>query len=89
MTTGALSVVNEIVSSAVGWSGGSSASPSPMGARSPTATQVVPCGRSAVGSSVIVAPGEPETPKARGVPLGHSRLKELVVAVTGLAEREG
>src|SRR6266508_5004407 len=43
---------------------------------------VVPWGRSAVGSSVIEPPGEPLTAKLFAVPLGHSSLNELVVAVT-------
>jgi hypothetical protein len=43
---------------------------------------VVPWGRSAVGSSVIAVPGEPLTVKVLGVPVGHSRLNELVETVT-------
>src|SRR5436190_1757285 len=44
--------------------------------------QLVAAGRSALGSSVIVALGEPLTLKLFGVPLGHSRLNELVETVT-------
>src|SRR5207247_9801896 len=44
---------------------------------------VVPSGRSAVGSSVAVEVPEPLTEKLFGVPLGHSRLNELVEKVTG------
>jgi hypothetical protein len=43
---------------------------------------VVPCGRSDVGSSVIVDPGEPETANACAEEVGHSRVNELVVALT-------
>src|SRR5256885_2259478 len=43
---------------------------------------VVPCGRSDVGSSVIVDPGEPETANVLADEVGHSRLNELVVALT-------
>src|SRR5438876_3046678 len=45
--------------------------------------QTVPSGRSLVGSSVIDEPGEPLTEKLSGVPVGHSSVNELVVAVTG------
>src|SRR5438105_302354 len=44
---------------------------------------VVPCGRSAVGSSTAWLVPEPLTEKVFGVPLGHSRLNELVEKVTG------
>src|SRR6266566_2394323 len=44
--------------------------------------QIVPCGRSAVGSSVIEEPGEPLTVKLLAVPLGHSSVNELPLAVT-------
>src|SRR2546426_8853134 len=45
--------------------------------------QTVPSGRSLVGSSVIDEPGEPLTVKLSGVPVGHSSVNELPVAVTG------
>src|SRR6266480_8138496 len=45
--------------------------------------QTVASGRSLVGSSVIDEPGEPLTEKLSGVPVGHSSVNELVVAVTG------
>src|SRR5918912_4392928 len=45
--------------------------------------QTTPSGRLLVGSSVIDEPGEPLTAKLSGVPVGHSSVKELVVAVTG------
>src|SRR5438093_8594170 len=45
--------------------------------------QTVPSGRLLVGSSVIDEPGEPLTEKPSGVPVGHSSVNELVVAVTG------
>ena len=44
---------------------------------------VVPSGRSAVGSSVADEVPEPLTAKVFAVPLGHSRLNELVEKVTG------
>src|SRR2546423_10078339 len=43
----------------------------------------VPCGRSAVGSSVAVEVPEPLTEKVLGVPFGHWRVNELVEKVTG------
>src|SRR5213078_1211456 len=45
--------------------------------------KIVPSGRSLVGSSVIDAPGEPLTEKLSGVPVGHSSVNELPLAVTG------
>src|SRR6266480_6065239 len=45
--------------------------------------QIVPSGRSLVGSSVIDEPGEPLTVKLSGVPVGHSSVNELPDAVTG------
>src|SRR2546423_10575248 len=44
--------------------------------------QVVPSGRSAVGSSVIDEPGEPLTVKLSALPVGHSSVNELPLAVT-------
>src|SRR5438105_10247677 len=44
--------------------------------------QVVPSGRSAVGSSVIEEPGEPLTVKLFALPVGHSSVNELPLAVT-------
>src|SRR2546421_13095308 len=43
---------------------------------------VVPCGRSAVGSSTAWLVPEPVTVDVLGVPLGHWRLNELVEKVT-------
>src|SRR5947207_637949 len=43
---------------------------------------VVPCGRSAVGSNTAWLVPEPLTVKVFAVPLGHSRLNELVEKVT-------
>src|SRR5438034_5245786 len=45
--------------------------------------QTVPPGRSLVGSSVIEEPGEPLTAKLFDVPVGHSSVNELPLAVTG------
>src|SRR5213078_1508442 len=45
--------------------------------------QTVPSGRSLVGSSVIDEPGEPLTLKLFAVPVGHSSVNELPLAVTG------
>src|SRR5438132_5729358 len=45
--------------------------------------QIVPSGRLLVGSSVIDEPGEPLTVKLSGVPVGHSSVNELPLAVTG------
>src|SRR5437016_3678474 len=45
--------------------------------------QTVPSGRSLVGSSVIDEPGEPLTEKLSAVPVGHSIVNELPLAVTG------
>ena len=44
--------------------------------------QTVPSGKSAVGSSVIDEPGEPLTVKLLAVPVGHSSVNELPLAVT-------
>src|SRR5438876_9313099 len=64
------------------WSGGSFESVSLTLFAIALTAHVVPSGRSAVGSSVIAEPGEPLTVKLLGVPLGHSRLNELVETVT-------
>src|SRR5213082_276968 len=45
--------------------------------------QIVPSGRSLVGSSVIDEPGEPLTVKLFAFPVGHSSVNELPLAVTG------
>jgi hypothetical protein len=42
---------------------------------------VVASGRLPAGSSVTVDPGEPLTVKGSGVPVGHSMVKELALAV--------
>src|SRR5437762_5981204 len=44
--------------------------------------QTAASGRSLVGSSVIDEPGEPLTEKLSGVPVGHSRVNELLLTVT-------
>src|SRR6266487_3752912 len=64
-------------------SGGSMESTSLIWFASTFTEQTVPSGRSLVGSSVADEPGEPLTPKLSGVPLGHSSVNELPVAVTG------
>src|ERR687885_1502595 len=65
------------------WSGGSTESRSLMLLAITVTEQIVPSGRSLVGSSVIDEPGEPLTVKLCGVPVGHSSENELVDAVTG------
>src|SRR5947208_2019499 len=64
-------------------SGGSTVSTSLIWFAITFTEQIVPSGRSLVGSSVIDEPGEPLTLKLSGVPVGHSSENELVVAVTG------
>src|SRR5215208_2512369 len=64
-------------------SGGSTESTSLIWAATALTVQVVPSGRSAVGSSVIVAPGEPLTEKLCALLVGHSRVNALPPAVTG------
>src|SRR5438093_4436312 len=64
-------------------SGGSPLSTSVMPLARTVTVQVVDAGRSKVGSSVIVEPGEPVTPYACGEPLGHSIVNELPPAFTG------
>src|ERR671932_1814324 len=64
-------------------SGGSTESTSLIWLATAFTEQIVPSGRLPVGSSVIDDPGEPLTVKLSGVPVGHSSVKELVVAVTG------
>src|SRR5947208_6225219 len=64
-------------------SGGSTVSTSLIWFAITFTEQTVPSGRSLVGSSVIDEPGEPLTEKLSGVPVGHSSVNELVVAVTG------
>src|SRR2546423_11416600 len=63
--------------------GGSIAAASLIPLASTVTVQTAPFGRLEVGSSVIVEPGEPLTLKASGVPVGHSIVNELPVAVTG------
>src|ERR671929_44327 len=63
-------------------SGGSTESTSLMFAATTVTEQIVPSGRLLVGSSVIAEPGEPLTVKLSGVPVGHSSVNELLVAVT-------
>src|SRR2546423_13864545 len=65
------------------WWGGSIASTSLIPAASTVTVQTVPFGRFEVGSSVIVEPGEPLTENACALPVGHSSVNELPVAVTG------
>src|SRR5437867_6705874 len=64
------------------WSGGSLLSVSLIWFATTFTAQTVPCGRSAVGSSVIDEPGEPLTVKPFAVPLGHSSVNEPFDAVT-------
>src|SRR5207249_8665852 len=64
-------------------SGGSTVSTSLIWFAITFTEQTVPSGRSAVGSSVIAEPGEPLTEKLLAVPVGHSRVNELPLAVTG------
>src|SRR5436190_209759 len=63
-------------------SGGSTASTSLIWFATTFTAQVVPAGRSTVGSSVICEPPEPVTPYACGEPLGHSMVNELPPAFT-------
>src|SRR5437764_15428516 len=63
-------------------SGGSTVSTSLIWFAITFTEQIVPSGRSLVGSSVIDEPGEPLTVKLFGVPLGHSSVNELPEAVT-------
>src|SRR5437588_438079 len=65
------------------WSGGSTGSTSLIWFAITFTVQIVPSGRSLVGSSVIEDPGEPLTEKLSLVAVGHSRVKELPEAVTG------
>src|SRR5205823_12570884 len=65
------------------WSGGSTESVSLIWFAITFTEQTVPSGTLLVGSSVIEEPGEPLTLKLSGVPVGHSSVNELVVAVTG------
>src|SRR5438105_10088353 len=64
-------------------SGGSTVSTSLIWFAITFTEQTVPSGRSLVGSSVIDEPGEPLTEKLSGVPVGHSSVNELPLAVTG------
>src|ERR671938_833081 len=63
-------------------SGGSTASTSLIWLAITVTVQTVPAGRSAFGWSVIAEPGEPLTLNAFDVPVGHSIVNELPVAVT-------
>src|SRR5207237_6174956 len=65
------------------WSGGSTESTSLIWFAITFTEQIVPSGRLLVGSSVIEEPGEPLTEKLSGVPVGHSSVNELPLAVTG------
>src|ERR671927_1513829 len=64
-------------------SGGSTVSTSLIWLAITLTEQTVPSGRSLVGSSVIDEPGEPLTARLSGVPVGHSSVNELPLAVTG------
>src|SRR6266550_562783 len=64
-------------------SGGSTASTSLIWFAITLTAQTVPSGRLLVGSSVIDEPGEPLTVNDSGVPVGHSSVNELPLAVTG------
>src|SRR5919199_619439 len=63
-------------------SGGSTVSTSLIWLAITVTVQTVPAGRSEFGSSVIAEPGEPLTLNAFDVPVGHSIVNELPVAVT-------
>src|SRR5262249_46478395 len=82
-TVGATSAVGELTGvSAGGWLGG--AAGGGWGARLGThvSTQCAPGGRSELGVNVKLVAGEELTLYACGVPVGHSSVNELVVAVT-------
>src|SRR2546423_578926 len=64
-------------------SGGSTVSTSLIWFAITVTVQTVPFGRSAFGSSVIGERGEPLTLNACALPVGHSSVNELLVAVTG------
>src|SRR5919112_200196 len=64
-------------------SGGSKVSASVIWLAKTVTVQVVPAGRSAVGSSVKLAAGEALSVKVWGEPAGHCTEKEPVVALTG------
>src|SRR5437762_3438422 len=64
------------------WSGGYTESTSLIWLAIIFTEQPVPSGRSLVGSSVIDEPGEPLTEKLFAVPVGHSSVNELPLAVT-------
>ena len=63
------------------WSGGTPSTSLIWFAITLTA-QTVPSGRLLVGSSVIDEPGQPLTVNDSGVPVGHSSVNELPLAVT-------
>src|SRR5919112_676386 len=64
-------------------SGGSNESASVIPLAKTVTVQVVPPGRSAAGSSVMLDVPEPLTVKVCGVPVGHWTEKEAAVALTG------
>src|ERR1700750_2575476 len=64
-------------------SGGSKLSASVIPAAKTVTVQVVPAGRSAVGSSVKLAEGDELSVKVCGEPAGHWTEKEPAVALTG------
>src|SRR2546423_8728217 len=64
-------------------SGGSTESTSLIWFAITFTVQIVASGRSLVGSSVIDEPGEPLTVKLFALPVGHSSVNELPLAVTG------
>src|SRR5437868_8304277 len=65
------------------WSGGSTESTSLIWFAITFTVQIVPSSRLLDGRSVIEEQGEPLTEKLSGVPVGHSSVNELPLAVTG------
>src|SRR5207244_8085118 len=63
------------------WSGGSTRSVSLISSLCTVMVQTVPAGRFDVGVSVIVVAGEEDCEKASGVPVGHSIVKAVFVAL--------
>src|SRR5437763_10581519 len=63
------------------WSGGSTASVSLISSLWTVMVQTVPAGRFVVGVSVIVVAGDDDCEKVSGVPVGHSIVNALFVAL--------
>src|SRR5207244_8632520 len=75
-------VVKENVKSAAMWSGGSIRSVSLISSLWTVMVQTVPAGRFVVGVSVNVVAGDEVCEKLSGVPVGHSIVNALLVALT-------